>query len=266
MKLSPLVWFGLCFLGFLAIVALFGPSFRHPYQAIVGAPHEPPSARFWLGTDELGRDLFARLAYGARLSLFVGLTVQAISLVVGLTVGLLGAFAPRWIAMPLMRLTDGMFAFPDILLAILIIGVWSMGLVPVIVALSITAWPIVARVVKTQAEALKEREFVVASKALGASSLYTVTRHVVPQLWGVLLAVCMVELAGTILAESALSFLGIGVQAPNPSWGSMINNARSDMNSHPMLLFWPCLFLSLTIFALSFVGDGVRAAFDARKR
>ena len=139
-----------------------------------------------------------------------------------------------------------------------------MGMFPVIAALSITAWPGVARLVRTQVATLKDREFVIASKAIGASPWHVVLKHVLPQLWGILLAVSMVDLAGTILAESTLSFLGIGVQAPTRSWGSMVNNARGEMDSHPMLLLWPCLVLSLTIFSLNFVGDSLRAALDPK--
>lgn len=255
---------GVVYLVVLALYATFGPTFRHDYLKTVGAPLSGASAEFWMGTDEIGRDVFARIAYGARLSLVIGLTVQLISLVIGVFVGVTGVYAPRWVAAPLLRFTDGMFAFPDILLAILIIGVWKAGIVPVIVALSITGWPGLARLTFTQVASIKDREFVVASKALGASTFYTVTRHVVPQLYGILMAVTMISLAGTILAESTLSFLGIGVQAPDPSWGSMINNARAQMNSVPSLLFWPCLVLSLTIFALNFVGDGIRAAMDPK--
>jgi len=257
---------GIVFLVLLALFAIFGPWVRHPYDVAIGASKEPPSARFWLGTDEIGRDIVARLAYGARMSLLVGLSVQAISLILGIVVGVLGVFAPRWISVPLLRLTDGMFAFPDILLAILIIGVWSMGLTPVIVALSITAWPGVARLVRAQIASLKDREFVVAARAMGASPAYLVVRHILPHLWGILLAVSMVDLAGTILAESTLSFLGIGIQDPTPSWGKMINYARFEMQSNPMLLLWPCLLLSATIFAMNFVGDGLRAVMDPRNR
>jgi peptide/nickel transport system permease protein len=266
LRRNVLMWVGIGFLGLLVLLALFGPTFRHHYLEPVGSPHMPSSAEFWLGTDELGRDVFARLAYGARISLLVGLTVQLISLVVGITVGVLGVYAPRYVSMPLLRLTDGMFAFPDILLAILIIAVWGMGLFPVIVALAITSWAGKSRLVFTQVAAIREREFVVAAKATGASAFYIVTRHVLPQLWGILMAVAMVEISFTILAESTLSFIGIGVQPPTPSWGSMINNARSEMNSHPMLLFWPCLFLSMTIFALNFVGDGLRQMLDPKSR
>lgn len=261
-----LFWTGVCFLGLLIVFALVGPTMRHNYLDAAGRPFMPPGSEYWLGTDEQGRDIFARLAYGARMSLLVGISVQLISLTIGTLVGVLGVFAPKWIREPLLRLTDGMFAFPDILLAILIIGVWSTGLIPIIVALSLTSWPAVARIVKTQVASLKDREFVVASRALGAPIGYTVRRHILPHLAGILAAVAMVDLAGTILAESALSFLGIGITPPTPSWGSMINDSRAYLNSNPMMLVWPCLVLSLAIFSLNFVGDELRAALDPKDR
>ena len=264
MKRGFIFWASGGFLVLLVVLAVFGPSFRHDYLTPLGRPFLPPGPEYWLGTDEQGRDIFARLAYGARMSLLVGLSVQAIALAVGMVVGVLGVFAPRWIADPLMRLTDAMFAFPDILLAILIIGVFGMGVLPVVVALSITAWPAVARLVRTQAAAIKDREFFIASRALGAPALYLVLKHVLPHLWGILLAVSMVDVAGTILAESSLSFLGIGVQAPDPSWGSMINAGRFELQSHPLVIVWPCLLLSLTIFALNFFGDGLKSWADPR--
>jgi ABC-type dipeptide/oligopeptide/nickel transport system permease subunit len=283
---DPLLAFGFTFLIFLVLFAVFGPwirdmmlrpegvrNFSSVYDPI-GKPFEPPFTRAWLGTDEIGRDIVARLAQGARISLAVGFIVQVVALLGGITVGVLGIYAPRWISMPLMRFTDGMFAFPDILLAILIVAVVPPNLfgflgpigkmLPVIVALSFTAWPSIARLVRSQVASLKDREFVTAAKATGASTFYLATRHVLPQLTGILMAVSMIEVAGTILAESTLSFLGIGIQAPDPSWGSMINAARLNMSSHPIALLWPCLLLSLTIFALNFVGDGLRAALDPK--
>lgn len=267
MKRDPLMWIGGAFLLLLILTAIFAPFFRPPYDMPHGGKSfQPPSAEFWLGTDEQGRDVFARVAHGARVSLLVGIIVQSISIVLGIIVGVLGVYAPRWVSTPLMRFTDAMFAFPDILLGILIIGILSPGMFPVIAALAVTAWPGIARLVRTQVASVKDREFVIASRAMGASLWFTVTRHVLPQLWGILLAVTMVELAGTILAESTLSFLGIGILPPEPSWGNMIKSGRELMNAHPSLLFWPCLFLSVTIFALNFVGDGIRAAIDPRSR
>lgn len=280
-----LLWFGVLFLVFLVVFSAFGPSLRdsqlHDLVKLkdftsvydpVGKPFQRWGGSLWLGTDQQGRDTVARLAAGARVSLIVGLVVQVVALVLGVTVGVLGVYAPRWIATPLMRLTDGMFAFPDILLAILVVGVLSSSkaqipggnMMPVIAALSITAWPSVARLVRSQVATLKDREYVIASKAAGASAFYQVTRHVLPQLSGILMAISMIEIAGTILAESTLSFLGIGVQAPEASWGGMINTARENMSSYPEQLVGPCVILSLTVFALNFVGDGLRNYFDPK--
>lgn len=282
---DPLMWFGIIFLSLLVLFAIFGPMIRdaqlahlskhQPFTSVyddVTPPFQAFNGTFPFGTDGQGRDVVARLAAGARISLTVGVFVQLFALVVGVFVGVLGVFAPKWIANGLMRLTDAMFAFPDILLAILIIGTMQSSkvqvpggkLAPVIAALSITAWPSIARLVRAQVATLKDREFVVAAKATGASTFYTVTRHILPQLAGILMAVSMIEIAGTILAESTLSFLGIGVQAPEPSWGTMIDSARINMNSYPEQLLAPCIILSLTVFALNFVGDGLRNYFDPK--
>jgi len=261
-----LLWTGVLFLIALLAFAIVWPMVSYKFDEPVGKTFEPAFGKYILGTDEQGRDVLARLAYGARYSLGIGIVVQIISLVVGILVGVIGVFSPKWVSSPLLRFTDGMFAFPDILLALMIIGIWKPGPIPVIVALAITAWPATTRLVVTQMASLKDREFVVAARAQGASTFYVVTRHILPQLWGILLAVTMVNLAGTILAESTLSFLGIGIQPPAPSWGSMINSFRGDMNSHPILLIWPCLILIFTIFALSFVGDGLREKMDPKSR
>jgi len=225
-----------------------------------------PNRDFWLGTDAQGRDVFARLGYGARMSLMIAFSVQIIALFVGIVMGTLGVFAPKWVRIPVLRFTDGMFAFPDILLALLIVGIWNKRFEAMIFALAITAWPAVARLVRTVIASLKDREYVTASRALGASSGYLVMKHILPHLWGILLAVAMIDVAAVILAESALSFLGIGIQAPTPSWGGMIEAGRVNMNSHPIMLLWPGLVLSLTIFALNFVGDGLRTLADPKSR
>lgn len=265
---DPLVWFGVIFMGLLVLFAIFGPYIptdgkSNPVFDPVGDPHLGLGAQYApLGTDEIGRSFLQRLAYGARISLLIGFIVQIINVSIGIFMGSVGTFAPRWIANPVMRFTDGMFAFPDILLAILVISILGSGIVPVVVALSISGWPAMARLTRNQLVSLKEREFVVAAKAAGASTPYLIFKHLLPQMSGILLAVTMIDLAATILAESTLSFLGIGINAPNPSWGGMINNARGQINSNPLELLWPCLILSLTVFALNFIGDGLRNYFD----
>lgn len=289
-----LLWVGIAYLIGLLAVSIIVPLVRDPiatakqeqvWDPVVGkvvpkSTFLPASSRHWLGTDQSGRDEFAELAKGAQSSLTIGFIVETITLTLGVLVAVLGVFAPKWIGYPLMRLTDAMFAFPDILLAILLVGIlqdlqlpqgtWSdlvtSGFLPVIVALSITAWPGLARIVRGQLVSLKDREYVVAAKANGASTTYIVLKHILPQLWGVLLAVSMVDLAGVILAESTLSFIGIGVKPPNPSWGRLIDAARQDMPSHPHLVLYPCVILSITIFALNFVGDGLRTLTDPKTK
>jgi ABC-type dipeptide/oligopeptide/nickel transport system permease subunit len=265
-KLGVVFWISVGFLGLLTLGALLGPLVLPDPTRSLGPSFAPPSGQWLLGLDEQGRDILSRLLSGARVSLMIGFVTQLIAVSVGVLVGVAAEFGPRWVSSPLMRFTDGMFAFPDLLLAILIVAVFGAGIMPVIVALSVVAWPSVARLVKTQVATLKEREYVVASRALGAPTWHLVLRHILPHLWGVLLAVSMVDLAAVILAESSLSFLGIGVQAPDPSWGSMINTARQNMVSQPVQLIWPCLLLSFTIFALNFAGDGLRALADPRSR
>ncbi len=263
---DALFWAGASFLICLVLGAILVPMFGPDYTKDVGKPFSPISTGTLLGTDQLGRDIFVRIMYGARVSLTIGLSVQMISLVVGILFGSIGVFGPKYIRVPLMRFTDAMFAFPDILLAVLIIAIRGPGMDAVIIALSITSWPGITRLVYTQISSLKDREFVIASRAMGASTAYVVRKHVLPQLIGVVLAVSMVDLAGTILAESTLSFLGIGVQPPMPSWGGMLDQARKNINAQPMQLLWPCLILSITIFALNFVGDGLRARLDPRSK
>jgi ABC-type dipeptide/oligopeptide/nickel transport system permease subunit len=265
-KLGVVFWLSALFLFLLFAAAIIGPNFLPDPNKSLGASFLPAGGQFLLGTDEQGRDIFARLISGARFSLFIGITTILLSVSFGVLVGVIGEMGPKWIATPLMRFTDGMFAFPDLLLAILIVGIFGAGVFPVIVALAITGWPSVARLVRGQVATLKEREFVQASLALGAKPAYVTVRHILPHLAGLLLAVSMVDLAAVILAESTLSFLGIGVQPPDPSWGQMINIARQKIFDMPILLVWPCLILSLTIFALNFVGDGLRTLTDPRSR
>ena len=294
---DPLLVIGALFLLALVLFAAFMPAIRTAqlrppddprFDAVfsqIGKPFLNPGEKgATLGTDDIGRDVLARLAQGARVSLVVGVTVQVFALLLGMLMGVLGVFAPKWLRAPVLRLTDAMFAFPDILLAILLVATISpkalesvpiirnwpdewLGVVPVVAALGITAWPSIARLVRVQVASVKDREFVVAARAAGAPTGYLVVKHILPQVLPLILAVSMVEMAGTVLAESSLSFIGIGVQAPNPSWGNMINNARSgDITAHIPLLLLPCILLSLTIFALNFVGDGLQALFDPKAR
>lgn len=267
-KGHPLALASLVYLCLVATVALFAPliaPYRYDAQD-ASAVLQPPSAEHLLGTDELGRDVFSRLVYGARVSLTVVLQVEVLEVIIGVTLGLLaGYFRGRWDAL-IMRFTDMMFAFPDILLAILIVAILGPGLHNVFIALALTGWPGMARVVRSQVLALREREFVEAARAIGLSHFRILWRHILPNLLPTILVAVTVDSAGIVLAESSLSFLGLGAQPPLPSWGRMIDDARQLMRSHPMLLVYPAVMLSLTVMALNFFGDGLRDMWDPRRR
>jgi ABC-type dipeptide/oligopeptide/nickel transport system permease subunit len=265
-------------LGFLAIlllVAILAPLVA-PYgynQQTLSDKLKGPSPQHWLGTDELGRDTFSRLLYGAGISLLVGVSVEAFVVTLGLFVGLTAGFLGGRVDSLLMRLTDVMLAFPDILLAILLLGTLgaasaspavSLGLV--ILALGVTGWPPLARLVRGQVLSLRKREFVEAARAMGATDSRIVLKHILPNLLSPVLVAVTVDLAGVILAEATLSFLGIGVQRPFPSWGRMINDALEYYRSNPRLLIVPSVLLSMTVLALNFLGDGLRDALDPRRR
>ena len=270
---NPLAAASLFVLAALVLVAVFSPLLA-PYDFAkqdLPAKLQGPSALHRLGTDELGRDTFSRLLFGARISLSVALGVELLVVSAGLTVGLIAGFAGGIVDTLLMRTTDVMLAFPDVLLAILLLGTLgaaaaspaaSEGLV--ILALGITGWPPLARLVRGQVLSLRKREFVEAARALGATNGRIVARHILPNLLSPLLVAVTVDTAGVILAEATLSFLGIGVQRPYPSWGRMINDALDYYKYQPRLLILPALTLSLTVLALNFLGDGLRDAFDPR--
>ncbi len=266
-RTHPLALVGLVYLILLAVVALLAPviaPYRYDEQN-TAAVLEPPSRQHPLGTDELGRDVFSRLVYGARVSLTVVLQVELLEVLIGVTLGLLAGYFRGRLDSLIMRFTDMMFAFPDILLAILIVAILGPGLHNVFIALALTGWPSMARVVRSQTLALREKEFVEAARAIGLSHARILWRHILPNLLPTVIVAVTVDSAGIVLAESALSFLGLGAQPPVPSWGRMIDDARQMMRSHPMLVVYPAVTLSLTVMALNFLGDGLRDLWDPRR-
>ncbi len=269
---NPLAVASLVVLGIIILMAIFYPivsPYRYDHQTT--DYNAPASARHWLGTDDTGYDTLTRLAVGARISLVVGIGVEAIVLFVGGLVGLLAGFYGRWLDAGLMRLTDMMFAFPDILLAILVLAVVKqldpiVSILEIFVALGITGWPGMARLIRGQALSLRGREYVEAARALGVPNGQIILRHVLPNLLSPIIVAATIDIAGIIIAEATLSFLGIGVQDPMPSWGKMISVPLEGgyYRSHPELVIYPALCLSLTVLALNFLGDALRDALDPR--
>ncbi|WP_309711274.1 ABC transporter permease [Armatimonas sp.] len=275
LKKNKIAFASLIFLGVLVLIALFA-NVLAPYpfaeQKLMDRM-QGPSAAHRLGTDDLGRDILSRLIYGARISLSVAVLVELVVVGIGVTVGLIAGFFGGWAETILMRITDTLLAFPDVLLAILLLGTLGaaaskpeVSLLLVVMSLGITGWPPLARLVRGQVLSLRKREFVEAAIAMGASNGRILLKHILPNLLSPIIVAVTVDAAGVILAEATLSFLGIGVQRPFPSWGRMINDALDYYRSEPRLLVGPALCLSLTVIALNFLGDGLRDALDPRKR
>ncbi|MBW3624697.1 MAG: ABC transporter permease [Armatimonadetes bacterium] len=274
---SGLLAFGGTLAALLVLLAAVGPLLS-PYgynqqDLRAGAQFQAPSPAHWLGTDDLGRDLFTRLAVGARVSLGIGFGVVLIELVVGLLLGLLAGYFGGRIDTLIMRVTDVMFAFPDLLLAIFIASMFTVhstgftaNLVSIFVALGIVAWPAMTRLVRGQALALRNREFVEAARTLGATDFWILSRHVTPNLLAPVTVALATGMAGAILAESTLSFLGIGIQPPYPSWGSMISTGMTNIRSHPEQALIPAVVLALAVLGFNFLADGLRDRFDPRMR
>ncbi len=249
----------------VVLVALLAPVLApHRYDEQFRTGGRAASPRHPLGKDELGRDVLSRLIYGARVSLTVAVAVEAVELLFGLGLGMLAGLRGGRLDNAVMRLTDLMFAFPDILLAILIVGTLGKNLQNVFLALALVGWPPMVRLVRSQVLGLREREFVQAARALGASDGYLMRRHLLPNVLGPVVVAATVGMGAIVLAESTLSFLGLGIQEPFPSWGSMIRSGWALRRSDPMLTVYPALLLAATIMAFNFLGDGLRDWLDPR--
>lgn len=266
---NPLAVASMIVLALIILMALVYPAVSpYRYDLQTNDILQPPSAKHLMGTDDLGYDTFTRVAVGARISLFVGVGVEAIVLLVGGLVGLTAGYFGGRLDNILMRITDIMFAFPDILLAILIMAIRGASLANIFVALGITGWPGLARLIRGQALSLRGLEYVEAARAIGVPSGQIIFKHILPNLLSPIVVASTIDIAGIIIAESTLSFLGIGVQPPMPSWGSLISSARDSgyWMGYPQLVIFPALCLSLTVLSLNFLGDALRDALDPRGR
>jgi len=259
-------WFGLVIIGLAAAGALAGP-WVVPHDPNVQSLAERLSGPSWshpLGLDELGRDILARLLMGARVSLLVGLSVVSVSAIVGTLVGATAGYAGGRLDNVVGRLMDVLLAFPGILLAIALVAVLGPSLTNVVLALTVIGWVGYARLVRGQVLKVRELEYVHAARALGAPVWRVLWRHVIPATFPAITVQATIGMAGSIIAEASLSFLGLGVQPPTPSWGTMLDAGRAHLFDAPHLTIFPGIAIASLVLGFNFVGDGLRDRIDER--
>ncbi len=258
----------LLLLAFL-LCALLAPWIapQNPTHLDLSARLLPPSSAHWFGTDELGRDVLSRIIYGARISLTVAVAVVSLSLALGVVLGSLAGFYGGWTDTAInLYLSNAFLSLPGILLAIAFVAFLGPSLINLVVALALASWVNYARLVRAQVMAVKERTFVEAARSLGATDMHLLVRHILPNALQPLLVQTVVGMAIAVLAEATLSFLGLGVQPPTPTWGAMLNDARSHLFESPYLALFPALALGLCVLAFNLIGDGLRDILDPRSR
>ncbi len=266
---NPLAVFGIVLVVFFIMGAVLAPWIAPHDPAQIDLPNRlnSPSAGHPFGTDELGRDLFSRIIWGARISMFVGSSVVAGSLFFGLIVGSLAGYyggrVDRFVNIVLM---NAFLSFPGILIAIAFVAFRGPGILNLVLALSLGGWVGYARLIRAQVLAVREREFVEAARALGAGDLRILLRHILPNIIQSVIVQAAIGMAGAILAEATMSFLGLGVPPPTASWGSMLNDARSHLFDAPHLVLFPAMAVMLAVLAFNFIGDALRDVLDPRSK
>jgi peptide/nickel transport system permease protein len=259
---------GLVILIALILVAIFASLIApyDPYKLDITHRLETPSLQHWLGTDTVGRDTLSRVIYGTRTSLEIGLIAVSFAALVGISLGMIAGFLGGWAYAVIMRIMDALMAFPMILLALMIAAVLGGGIQNVIIALAVGLMPGYARLMCGQVLVVKESDYILAARSVGANSRYIMIRHVILNCLPPIIVFVTMMLGSAILAEAGLSFLGIGVEAEVPTWGGMINDGREYLLSNPILSFAPGAALMLVVFGFNMVGDGLRDALDPRLR
>ena len=252
----------------LILAAIFAPVIApySPDQVRVGKPLTPPNRDFLFGTDDLGRDMFSRMIYGARITLRIGAIIVAVELLIGVTVGLVSGYFGGWVDTILMRFTDAMLAFPGIMLALAIVSTLGPGLTNAIFAVALSAWPLFARVVRSSVLTVRESEYVTASRVLGAGHMRIMGRGILPNVAAPIIVLASLEFPAAVLVAAALSFLGLGAQPPTPEWGALLTDARNYIRSAPYLINIPGVAIFLTVLAFNLLGNALRDVLDPRLR
>lgn len=267
--MSRLGYIGIAIAAVVILTAIFAPLIA-TYDVTLGDlayRFQPPSSEHWFGTDVLGRDVFSRIVYGSRISLEVGITVVVVSSIIGTFMGSMAGFYGGWVDKILSGyLFNVLLAFPGLLLAIALVAFRGPGLGNMILALCVIGWVGYARVIRGQVLKVREYEFVQAARALGAGNMRILFVHILPNAIQPLIVQASLGMAGAVLSEASLSFLGLGIPPPAPSWGTMIEESRQYFAIYPHVLFFPGIAIALTVLAFNFIGDGLREYLDPKQR
>lgn len=266
LKKNKLAMFGLVTLIIVSIACLFAPWIT-PYgyeQQNLALGASGPSWQHWMGTDTLGRDLLTRVLYGGRVSLAVGLIATSVALIVGVTYGAIAGYKGGKTDAIMMRFVDIVYALPFMIFIVLLMVVFGRSLLLLFLAIGLVEWLTMARIVRSQVQTLKQLEFVEAARAMGLPQWLIIWRHIIPNAIGPVIVYTTLTIPNVMLLEAFLSFLGLGIQAPQSSWGLLISAGVETMEEYPWLLLFPGLALSLVLFSLNFLGDGLRDALDVR--
>ena len=259
---------GLAIISILVIMAVFAPLI---------APHSPeeintslrgagPSSEYWLGNDDIGRDILSRLIYGSRIALIVGLGATAIAVTIGVTIGATAGYFGGRVDFLLSRLVDTLMSFPLLALLLTLSAVFGPSLRNVVVVIGLTVWASYARLVRAEVLSLRERDFILAARASGAGDRRIIFRHIVPNALGPVIVIASLAIGGIIILESALSFLGLGVSRPTASWGTMLSDGREFIRNYPHIAIAPGIAITITVLSFNLVGDGLRDALDPRQK
>jgi oligopeptide transport system permease protein len=257
----------------LIVLAAIAPILQHfglladpTAQDVVNSYAPPGSPHHILGTDDLGRDILAKVMFGAQVSLAIGILVQVIVLAIGGTIGLVAGYYGGWVDNLLMRFTDIMYAFPDLLFVLIIVAALGPTFLNIFIAIGLVSWVGLARLVRGSVLSIKEKEFVEAARAAGTSPFKIIARHLLPNSLGPVIVVLTFGIPAAIFTEAVLDFLGVGLRPPQPSWGVMVFEGYAAVDSYPSLVLIPCIALSMTMLAFNFIGDGLRDALDPRMK
>lgn len=268
LKQNKLAMVGLWVLLLLTMMAIIGPSLNGNtyYDTNLKLKNLAPSGDYWFGTDDLGRDMFTRVWYGARISLFIGLSAAIIDFIVGIVWGGFAAYYGGRVDEILMRIADILYGLPYLLVVIMLMVVMDQGLFTIILAMTMTGWIGMARIVRGQILQLKEQEYVLAARSIGANTARILFKHLIPNAMGPIIVTMTLTVPSAIFTEAFLSFLGLGVQAPVASWGTMASDGLGALRYYPWRLFFPAIFISVTMLSFNVFGDGLRDALDPRMR